>query len=151
MKFFTLFFATGLGLGYIPIAPGTWGSLLGVALVYLLMPLSTPLYILTILSFTAFSIWISTLAEKILRQKDPSKIVIDEISGILFSFLFVPLSWQTAILGFLIFRVFDIFKPYPIRKVELKFRRGMGVVLDDVLAGIYTCLVMHLLIAGHFV
>jgi phosphatidylglycerophosphatase A len=83
-------------------------------------------------------------AEKIWNKKDPSQVVIDEIVGYMAAMVCLPFSWETAWLGFFIFRAMDIFKPYPIRKIDQNLVGGWGIVLDDVLAGIYTHLLLRL-------
>ena len=87
----------------------------------------------------------STLAVKIYKNKDPGQIVIDEVCGYLFTMILIPFGWVNVIAGFFLFRALDILKPYPIRKLE-KLRDGYGVVLDDVLAGIYANILMQIFI-----
>lgn len=139
-----IFLATGFFIGTLPFAPGTFGSLLGLPIVFLLSRLNLLLSVSVILLFIVFAIGIASAAEKILNQKDPAKIVIDEIAGLMVTFTGMPFNSKTAIAGFIIFRVFDILKPFPIRTVESKIRGGSGVVLDDVLAGIYANLILRL-------
>ncbi len=87
----------------------------------------------------------STLAVNIYKKKDPSHVVIDEVCGYLFTMILIPFTWVNVILGFFLFRALDITKPYPIRKVE-KLKDGYGIVLDDVLAGIYANIIMQIFI-----
>ena len=136
--------ATGCFTGYIPFAPGTFGSIVGLPLCFLLSKTKLPVAILFILLFIFFAIWISTEAEKILKQNDPGCIVIDEIAGIMVTFLGLSFNIITVIAGFLIFRFFDILKPFPIRSMERKFAGGTGIVLDDIAAGIFSNLVLRL-------
>jgi len=115
--------ATGFFAGYIPFAPGTFGSIVGLPICFLLSKTKLSVAILFILIFIFFAIWISNRAEKILKQNDPGCIVIDEIAGIMF----------------------DILKPFPIRYIERRFAGGTGVVMDDLMAGVYSNIVLRLL------
>lgn len=159
------------GVGLIPLAPGTWGSAVGV-LVYLalgrgaerafdyavvrgldLSPQQFPALLTTLLLFAIFLValvgtWAATRAEKLLGKKDPGAVVVDEVAGQLITFLFVP--WQTTwtwtvVAGFIAFRVFDIWKPYPVRRLE-GLGGGLGIMADDMLAGFYAAAVMSLLV-----
>ena len=139
-----IFLATGLLIGNVPFAPGTFGSLIGLPLAFLLSRLNLLLSASFILLFVFFAIAVASAAEKILSKKDPAKIVIDEIAGLMVTFAGLPFNLGTAIAGFIIFRAFDILKPFPIRALERKVPGGGGVVLDDVLAGIYANLILRL-------
>jgi phosphatidylglycerophosphatase A len=139
-----IFLATGLLIGNVPFAPGTFGSLIGLPLAFLLSRLNLLLSVSFILLFVFFAIAVASAAEKILSKKDPAKIVIDEIAGLMVTFAGLPFNLGTAIAGFIIFRAFDILKPFPIRALERKVPGGGGVVLDDVLAGIYANLILRL-------
>ncbi len=92
------------------------------------------------------AIFLAGQTEKILGRKDPSQVVIDEIVGYMVAVAGMPFSWTTALLGFFIFRIMDILKPYPIRKIDQKMPGGWGIVLDDVLAGVYTQIILRILI-----
>ncbi len=125
---------------------GTFGTLVGIPLFLALAHLLWPFYLAAILLFATFSIYISGPAEKLFKAKDPSCIVIDEIAGIQFAFLFAtPTLWH-ILLGFLLFRFFDIMKLFPANLCESMLRGGYAVVLDDVVAGIYAALVLWVLI-----
>jgi phosphatidylglycerophosphatase A len=139
-----IFLATGLLIGNVPFAPGTFGSLIGLPLAFLLSRLNLLLSVSFILLFVFFAIAVASAAEKILSKKDPAKIVIDEIAGLMVTFAGLSFNLRTAIAGFIIFRAFDILKPFPIRALERKVPGGGGVVLDDVLAGIYANLILRL-------
>jgi phosphatidylglycerophosphatase A len=139
-----IFLATGLLIGNVPFAPGTFGSLIGLPFAFLLSRLNLLLSVSFILLFVFFAIAVASAAEKILSKKDPAKIVIDEIAGLMVTFAGLPFNLGTAIAGFIIFRAFDILKPFPIRALERKVPGGGGVVLDDVLAGIYANLILRL-------
>lgn len=140
--------ATGLGTGYSPAAPGTVGTLLGVALFFLIAPppgmACWGSYLAATLLFVLFAIETSTAAESVFRQADDQRIVIDEVAGYLVTMMWVPRTWELALTGFVLFRFFDIFKFGPIRRSQ-SLRNGWGVVADDVLAGIAACLCIHIL------
>ena len=143
--YFTLLLATGLGVGYSPLVPGTCGTLLAIPIYLLLFRIPSPLYELTLVTLLFLSIWISGNAEKLFDQKDDRRIVIDEIMGFLVTMLWVPGTIPSIILGFFLFRFFDILKPFPIRRIEKRCKGGFGVVLDDVMAGVYGNIVLHLI------
>ncbi len=140
------FFATGAYSGFLPLAPGTWGSVVGVGLYWLVRYLPTPAYIAMVVAFIVFAIWVSTQAQAIFEETDPQKVVIDEIAGILVTMAFHPPVWQVAVIGFILFRLFDITKPWPVCWFERRFHDGRGVVLDDVFAGIYANAALWLLL-----
>jgi phosphatidylglycerophosphatase A len=139
-----LFMATGFFIGRIPVASGTFGSLIGLPLCFLLSRLNFLKSASVILIFILFAIGIASAAEKILKQKDPGQIVIDEIAGLMVALAGLPFNLKTVLAGFIVFRVFDILKPFPIRILDTSVKGGSGVVLDDVLAGIYSNLVVRL-------
>jgi phosphatidylglycerophosphatase A len=140
------FVATGFLVGTVPFAPGTFGSIIGLPVSFLLSRLNLLNSVICILAFILFAIGIASAAEKIIKQKDPGQIVIDEIAGLMVTLAGVPFNLKTALAGFVIFRVFDILKPFPIRAIERRVGGGSGIVLDDVLAGIYGNLVLRLVI-----
>jgi phosphatidylglycerophosphatase A len=143
-KFF-LFLATGFGVGYSPVAPGTLGSLVAILIYYFLSEIPPPLYEITLIGFFFLSVWISENAERLFGKKDDQKIVIDEIMGFLITMLWVPKTIRFIIIGFFLFRFFDILKPFPIRHVEKRFKGGFGVVLDDVAAGVYSNIILQII------
>jgi phosphatidylglycerophosphatase A len=165
------------GVGYLPIAPGTWGSLVGVG-IYLLLQVSTfritqllfppnsfvpflPLAIFIAAQLVLITvvilvgIWAASRTEKLLGRKDPSKVVIDEVSGQLIALLplvprFEP-GWLSIISAFLLFRLFDIVKPYPARRLE-SLESGLGIMADDIVAGAYAAVATSIIISvGLFV
>ena len=140
-----LFLATGFFIGYLPGAPGTFGTLIGLPICYLVSGFQIGFSIIITVLFIGLSVALASKAEKILNQRDASQIVIDEIAGILVTFMGHPLKLQTAVLGFILFRVFDILKPIPIRWLEKKVSGGSGIVVDDVVAGIYANLTLRLM------
>jgi phosphatidylglycerophosphatase A len=160
------------GVGYLPIAPGTWGSLVGVG-VYLLLQFSTyrlvellfpqdslvrfvpfPIFIaaelVVIIVITLGGIWAASRTEKLLGRKDPGKVVIDEVAGQLIALLpLVPRldpGWISVLSAFLLFRLFDIVKPYPARRLE-GLESGLGIMADDIVAGAYAAVATSIIIA----
>jgi phosphatidylglycerophosphatase A len=140
-----LLLATGFGVGYSPIAPGTLGTLITIPVYFFLSNIHSPLYEITLVGFFFLSVWISENAETFFGKKDDQRIVIDEMMGFLVTMLWVPKTMRFIIIGFFLFRFFDILKPFPIRRLEKKLKRGYGVVLDDVMAGVYANIVLHLI------
>jgi phosphatidylglycerophosphatase A len=145
MRSFVIIFATWGGTGYSPVASGTVGTLAAIPLYLVLARLPLPLYILTLVPFFFFSCWVSGLAEGIFAEKDSGKIVIDEVIGYLVTMTGVAVSWQAVLAGFFLFRLFDITKIEPARYCDRHLKNGYGVVLDDVVAGIYSCAALHFL------
>jgi phosphatidylglycerophosphatase A len=145
MKRLILFLAAGFGAGYVPIAPGTAGTLVAIPIFLVLSSIPFPLYELTILAFFFFASWISGEAQRCLGRKDHPRIVIDEIMGYLITMLWLPRTLLFIMLGFFLFRFFDIAKPPPIRLLE-KVKGGYGVVLDDALAGVYANIILQIII-----
>jgi len=139
-----LFVATGFFIGNLPFAPGTFGSLIGLPLCFLLSRLDLLKSLICILIFILFAMGIASAAEKIIKQRDPGQIVIDEIAGLMVTLAGLPFNLKTALAGFIIFRVFDILKPFPIRMIDRSVGGGSGIVLDDVMAGIYGNLIIRL-------
>lgn len=137
--------ATGAGLGYIQPAPGTIGALGGWAIGLALLQWCSYPYIwliILIIIFGLLGVWASGSLETIWGE-DPSKVVIDEIIGIWISMLFLPPGWIALIAAFVLFRIFDIYKPLYIRKAE-QLKGGWGIMADDVLAGVYTNICIQL-------
>ncbi|MGD9183653.1 MAG: phosphatidylglycerophosphatase A [Desulfobacterales bacterium] len=141
-----LFLATGFFIGTVPFAPGTFGSIIGLPICFLISRLNVLLAVICTILFILFAIWMAAAAEKVLQKKDAGEIVIDEIAGLIVTLVGLPFTLKTAIAGFIIFRAFDILKPFPIRLLEKKVAGGPGVVLDDVLAGLYGNLILRLAI-----
>jgi phosphatidylglycerophosphatase A len=145
MNYFILLLATGFGVGYFPLAPGTAGTLVGIPIYYFLSDIPSPLYEITLMGFFFLSVWISENAEAFFGKKDDPRIVIDEVMGFLITMLWLPKTILFIILGFFLFRFFDIVKPFPIRHLERQLKGGFGVVLDDVMAAIYANIILHLI------
>ena len=138
--------ATGLGVGYAPLVPGTFGSMLGVAL-YALLAASGgwPLALSGLVAVTVLGFWSADAAERQLGRRDPGQIVIDEVSGQMVSLIFLPLNFGLLVAGFFLFRLFDILKPFPVRRLEA-LPGGSGIMADDLMAGLYANLVLQALV-----
>lgn len=147
--------ATSFFVGYFPFMPGTMGTFVGVALYILLSSLTIYFYILAIAVLLVLAVWVSDYAEKhIFKIKDAPHIVIDETVGFLiamtsFTFDRSLESIKYLVIGFILFRVFDIWKPYPIKDSQ-KIEGGFGIVIDDFLAAVYTNLFLQFLRIFHF-
>ena len=139
------FLACGFGVGLLPVAPGTFGTLVGIPVCLLCLPLSWSLRLLVVLVLLALSIYVAGRAEKIYRKKDDQRIVIDEIIGFQVAMLPMTITILHFCLAFVLFRAFDILKPFPLHRLQ-KLPGGWGVVLDDVGAGIYAGLIMIILV-----
>ncbi|HAK87801.1 MAG TPA: phosphatidylglycerophosphatase A [Nitrospiraceae bacterium] len=135
--------ATVFFIGYIPFAPGTFGSLAALAFVWILKPDVLPLLAILTLVFIA-GVLSSHAVEKDTGIKDGKYIVIDEFAGYLASVAFLPLTVGYIISAFLVFRFFDILKPPPIRNIEKTFHGGLGIMLDDLSAGIFTNILLQI-------
>jgi phosphatidylglycerophosphatase A len=142
---FFLLVATGFGVGYSPIVPGTLGTLLAIPLYLLLSEIPSPIYELTLMGFFFLSVWISERAEQFFGKKDDQRIVIDEMMGFFITLLWLEKTLLVIVIGFILFRFFDILKPFPIRHLEKRWKGGYGVVLDDLMAGLYANILLHLL------
>ena len=138
------FLATGFGSGLAPFAPGTAGTLVGILICLPLIPLPWILRLLLVLALLALSFYVSDQAEKIYKRKDDQRIVIDEIIGFQITMLPVEINVLSICAGFVLFRIFDIWKPFPVRNMQ-GFPGGWGIVADDVAAGIYAGIVLWLL------
>lgn len=145
-----LWVATGFGAGKAPIAPGTVGTLLGIPLFLILSVLPPVAYAVVVLVLFLGGGWICQIAEEGLGERDAPAIVWDEIVGFLITMFLAPAGWRWLVIGFLLFRLFDIWKPFPIRAME-RLEGGFGVMADDAVAGIFACLVLQLLVLiGHY-
>ena len=151
----SLWIATGLGAGYFPVAPGTAGSAVGLLAVLALRQTSLPPFELGLCLaalagfFFWLGVWSAGKAEAFFGRVDPGQVVIDEVVGQIIAFIATPrAAWWWLIAGFVVFRVFDVIKPFPARQAE-RFPGGWGIMLDDVVAGLYTLIVI--LILGRWV
>jgi phosphatidylglycerophosphatase A len=145
MRFIALSLATAAGVGYIPFAPGTFGSLVGL-LLWWLVPASLPVQLTLILVILVVGSWSGGVAERHFGSTDPGPVVIDEVLGMLVTLFMNPVGWVGAILGFLLFRLSDIVKPYPANKLE-ELHGGVGVMADDLMAAIYANLALRAILA----
>lgn len=136
----------GFGAGLSPIAPGTFGTLIAMPIYLVLTSFSTIIYVLTVAFMFCIGCWASKQTADALGVHDHPGIVIDEIVGYLATMLFVPVTWYWMIFGFLLFRLFDIWKPWPINKVDRQLQGGVGIMLDDLLAAIYSLLSLHIVV-----
>lgn len=141
-----LWLAFGFGFGWIRPAPGTWGTIPGVLIAYAVM--SSPWLHFSIAAiFTVGGIWVCRRASEILGVHDFDGIVIDEIAGVLIALLWFEPSWLVLLLGFAWFRLFDIVKPFPIRWVDKKVSGGLGIMLDDIIAGVFAWVALYVIIS----
>jgi phosphatidylglycerophosphatase A len=141
-----LILSTWFGTGLAPKMPGTIGSLAAIPLVAALTYLGTVYVGIALVVLVPLAVWSSHLSSILLKKKDPSEIVIDEVAGLLLTLFLLPLSWTTILSGFVFFRFFDILKPFPAGWADKRFSGGIGIVLDDLLAGIYGNLCVRFLL-----
>ena len=137
-------FSIGFGAGLIPIAPGTAGTLVGVVFYICLQSLSLSWYLPVVAILFTLGIWFCGVTARTLAVHDHPAIVWDEIVGFLITMIAVPTGWGWVLAGFILFRLFDITKPWPIGMIDRRVRGGIGIMLDDLLAGIYGLASLHL-------
>jgi phosphatidylglycerophosphatase A len=143
MRQLGVFIATCGYIGYAPVAPGTFGSAAGVIAFALVRSVGSPVVeMLTILVLFAIGIWSATEAERHFGGVDPGPVVMDEVVGMLITLAFLPVNWTGVLVGFLLFRLLDVFKPWPAGRFE-QLPGGLGIMADDGMAGVYGNLVMH--------
>lgn len=146
----TIAFSSGLYSGYFPVASGTAGTAMAVLFYLPLAFLNRPAadggnpaaYLLVVALVTVLGIFAAQFAEKYHGGKDPGKVVIDEFAGYFVTMTALPFDWRWILAGFFVFRVFDVLKPWPARRLE-SLRGGLGIVIDDIFAGFYSCLALH--------
>ena len=140
------FLSLGFGSGLFPIAPGTAGTLVAVPVYFLLAGLDIYIYLGVTLLMFGIGIYLCGETSHALGVEDHPAIVWDEIVGYIITMIAVPVKLEWIVAGFLLFRLFDILKPWPIRVLDRSIKGGMGIMLDDVLAGIFAALVLHFLL-----
>lgn len=139
------FIAFGFGSGVIPFAPGTFGTLITIPIYLVLSSFSVFFYLVFTICFTIFGIWLSEKVSRDIKVHDHQGMNIDEIVGFLVTMIAAPHGWRWILLGVILFRIFDIWKPFPIRLIDEKMPGGAGVIMDDVLAGIYSFIIIQLI------
>jgi phosphatidylglycerophosphatase A len=147
MSHLAIFIATFGYVGYFPIAPGTAGSLAALPLYALVRWVGTPaVELATLVAVVAIGIWAANGTERALKRKDPGPVVIDEVLGMLLTLAFMPLSGWGIAVGFLLFRILDVIKPFPAGRLE-HLPGGLGIMADDAMAGVYGHLLMRMAMA----
>lgn len=139
------FLAFGFGAGTLPIAPGTWGTLIAIPLYLLVSGLPLLIYSAITLIIILAGIWICDVAEKATGVRDHSGIVWDEIAGFFVTMLAAPHGLIWVVIGFILFRIFDIWKPWPIHWLDQHLNGGLGIMVDDVIAAIYAWIVLQIM------
>jgi len=145
MSFVSRLIATGCFTGYIPVAPGTAGSLFAVVLYWIIPESSSPFFLIVVFSLFLLGVWSASQIEQQTQVKDNQIIVIDEIVGMFITVLFFGKDIKWLAIAFIIFRLFDIIKPFPSKKVE-RLPTGWGVMLDDIVAGLYAAATLRILV-----
>ena len=138
--------ATVFKAGYIPIAPGTVGSIIGLLIFWLIKDYASftiEMFVAAALFFAG--VWASTIVEQVLERHDPGVVIVDEVVGMLVALMLLPPTITVMFLAFLLFRVFDIIKPYPARWCE-QLSRGWGIMIDDVVTGLYVNVLIHIIL-----
>ncbi|MHB8623710.1 MAG: phosphatidylglycerophosphatase A family protein [Sulfuricaulis sp.] len=137
------FFAFGFGSGKAPVAPGSFGTLVGIPIYLMLQPYSALVYATVIVGLFAIGVWFCHVTERDLGVHDNPGIVWDEIVGYLITMFVAPAGWQWIVLGYCLFRLFDIWKPFPIRMLERRIQGGFGIMIDDATAGVYALVLLQ--------
>jgi len=143
--------ARGFGAGCSPVAPGTVGTAVAVPLVCLQLVLPTQVFLVFVLVFVLGAVYVAAVADKQMDETDDPSIVVDEMAGFLIAMAYVPLTPWSLLVGFVLFRALDIFKPPPINTVERKFSGGLGIVGDDLVAGLMTNALLQLAIWANII
>ncbi len=140
------FIACGFGTGAAPYAPGTFGTLAALPIYWVMQASSLSVYLAATLILFVFGVWICGRTADALGVHDHGGIVWDEVVGFLVTMSFAPAGWIWWLCGFLLFRLFDIWKPWPIRLLDKQLGGGFGIMIDDVLAGVYAALCLQILV-----
>ena len=139
--------ATGLYLGKMPKAPGTFGTILGIPCAWLMATYLPPVgYLIATVIFILVSVVIAEMYERLHGSHDPQEIVIDEVVGYVIAMTWLPLTWQSFAAAFVVFRIFDILKPGPIRAIDRRVKGGLGTILDDVAAGLISSVILQIVL-----
>ena len=141
------FFSFGFGTGLMPKAPGTFGTLPAIVLVWLFAPLDVAAYMGVVVFAAIIGIYLCGATAKAMGEHDAPAIVWDEIAGYMIAMIAVPVSWQSLLLAFVLFRIFDIIKPWPISWLDKKVDGGFGIMLDDIVAGFISLVLMHVVLS----
>lgn len=141
------FLALGFGSGLAAKAPGTFGTIAAIPLVYLMSFLSLPVYIAITVLACVIGVYICDKASKDMQVHDHGAIVWDEVAGLMVTFIAAPASGWWLVLGFILFRFFDILKPWPIKWLDAKVHGGFGIMIDDIIAGVFSLICLHACIA----
>lgn len=144
MRGLIIFLSTGAFLGYFPIIPGTVGTLGGIFIYLTLAGFPFFIKLLTNITLVILSFWLAEEAERLFKEQDSPKIVVDEMVGYQMTMFLIPNSWVPIFEGFIIFRILDILKPFPSNKVN-RWKGGLGVVLDDLISGLYSNILLQIL------
>jgi phosphatidylglycerophosphatase A len=137
--------ATGCYIGRLPKAPGTWGSAAAFVPWFFIRGFSLPIYLAIVAALFIVGFFAAGSAEKLMDQPDPGCIVIDEIVGMLVALILVPDHPAAWLLAFILFRVFDILKPFPVSWLDRHIHGGLGIMLDDVMAGVYALICLQII------
>ncbi|HIO91656.1 MAG TPA: phosphatidylglycerophosphatase A [Leucothrix mucor] len=139
------FTAFGFGSGLAPFAPGTFGTLAAIPLYLVMNMFSQPVYIGLVLASIIFGFWVCGKSSEMLGVHDHGGIVWDEFAGFFITMIAAPQGWEWILIGFALFRLFDIWKPWPINIIDKKVQGGVGIMMDDVIAGIYAFVCLQII------
>ena len=146
LKKFTHFCALGFGLGLAPKAPGTFGTLAAIPFIFLTMMAPLWLQLVVAIAICAIGIWFCDVVSRDAGVHDHPAIVWDEVAGFYITMIGAAISWQTLLVGFILFRFFDIVKPWPITLLDKHVKGGFGIMVDDILAGIFSLICLQLVV-----
>lgn len=136
--------ATFFGIGRLPKAPGTWATLVTLPIAYLFLQLGPIIYMVLTFLFLIVGILACDITEKSRSSHDDGDLVVDEVVGLLITMTWLPITWQSFVFSFILFRILDIAKPFPVNLLDKRIKGGLGVMLDDVAAGLIANVVLQL-------
>lgn len=145
------FLSLGFGSGLMPKAPGTFGTLAAIPVYLMCKDLSLAYYLIFVLAVSLAGVFLCQYTSDALKVHDHPGIVIDEFAGYFITMIAVPFSWQAVIIGFVLFRLFDIVKPWPISLLDKKVHGGLGIMIDDVVAGLFALILMQLIVSFNWI